>query len=31
MKIDGAKWREILTLCFFIALEAHKKTKSTGV
>ena len=30
MKIDGAKWREILTLCFFIALEAHKKQSPQG-
>jgi len=31
MKIDVARWREILTLCFFVDLVNLQKTKSTGV
>ena len=31
MRIDGAKWREILTLCIFVDYHNLQKTKSTGV
>lgn len=31
MRIDVAKWREILTLCFFVDLVNLQKAKSTGV
>ena len=31
MKNDVAKWRNIVTLCFFVDLVNLQKTKSTGV